>query len=271
MLKIYPSGKDFLAENIEIIHNFPLETVFFEANAKYMPQTDRQNFLLKLMEDDKFLLAVHNGPYPMVIFGDVALCAELAHTVVELQLSFDKILGALSTCEAFLAEYELLTGATHKIRYAMEMMRCDSLLTSETDDVEIPTENDVDELANLMQTFHKNTLGESVNLEDLQTEIKGSLQSYAIIRCDGGIVSCACKKRETQCLACISAVYTSPQYRGRGFARKIVTFLTRQIIQSGKLPYLFVDKANPISNHVYTKIGYTYAVAQYHIDVVPKL
>ena len=270
MLKIYQNGEQFIAENEDIIRQFPLETVFFEANAKYMPHTDVNNFLLKLTDGEKFLLAVHNGDYPMVIFGNNELCTELAQKAVELQLSFNKIMGTLPTCEAFLCKYESLTAATHKIRYAMELMRCDTLLTNETCGVEIPTEKDVDELANMMVTFHEEAMGETVTLEEKRNEVASNLTSCAIMRCDGHIVSCAFKKRETDYLASISGVYTSPQYRGRGYACRIVTFLTKQIMLNGKLPYLFVDKTNPISNHVYSKIGYTYAIPQYHIDIVSK-
>lgn len=268
MLKIYPNGEQFIAENADIFRQFPLETVFFEANAKYMSQTNNNNFLLKLANGNKYLLAVHNGDHPMVIFGNNELCSELARDVLQLQLSFNQILGDMPTCEAFLAEYEHLTGVTHRIKYAMEIMQCKRLLTKENlDGVEIPTEKDVDELAQMMLNFHGDALGENVTFTDMQREAMECLHNFVVVRHNGQIVSCACMKRATDYLASISNVFTRVEYRGKGFACRAVTYLTKRILDSGKLPYLFVDTKNPISNHLYTKIGYTYAIPQYHIGI----
>ena len=70
MIKFYCSGKEFLAENKEILEEYPLETVFFKVNAKAIEHTDPNDFLVRLEADGKFLLAVHQSHYPMVIFGD---------------------------------------------------------------------------------------------------------------------------------------------------------------------------------------------------------
>ena len=46
--------------------------------------------------------------------------------------------------------------------------------------------------------------------------------------------------------------------RKKGFSKKIVSFLTNYIVTNHKIAYLFVDKNNPISNHLYQSIGYVY-------------
>ena len=59
------------------------------------------------------------------------------------------------------------------------------------------------------------------------------------------------------------------EYRGQGFARQAVTYLTRDIIQRGKTAYLYVDKANPISNHLYQSIGYKYDTPMTEAEYIP--
>ena len=77
------------------------------------------------------------------------------------------------------------------------------------------------------------------------------------------IVSIAKKTRETDCLCSISAVYTIEKERKKGFSKKIVSFLTNYIVTNHKIAYLFVDKNNPISNHLYQSIGYVYDKPQF--------
>lgn len=270
MIKYYGCGSDFLAENKAILDGYPLETVFFEANANLINETDDNEFLVKVQADGRFLLAVHHADYPMVIFGDVGLCAEFAKSAAERKLTFSKVLGALDTCEAFLAEYEKLANCTREINHAMDIMQCDMALTDNVDGVESATESDVDELASFMADFYREAVGEEHEIEQVKADVMKKLSSFAVIRQEGKIASMAATKRETERLACISDVYTLPQYRDKGLSCKVVTYLTKRILGSGKLAYLFVDKTNPISNHLYRKIGYKYAVPQYEIKIKGK-
>ena len=267
MIKMYLSGQRFLDENRTILNRHPLETVFFEVNAKSISKTNSNDFLVKVERDGKYLLAVHNSHYPMVIFGDDGLCAEFARSAVESKLIFDSVLGSLDTCEAFLEEYDKLADCRHTVNHAMDIMKCDNVLTDVTDGVETPTDGDTEELAFLMTNFSREALGSESDIEELKTGIRARLSDFAIIRSNGKIASFASIKRETEHLACVTDVYTRTEYRCQGLSCRIATFLTKQIIDKGKLAYLFVDKANPISNHLYTKIGYTYAVPQYEIKI----
>ena len=55
----------------------------------------------------------------------------------------------------------------------------------------------------------------------------------------------------------VAWVYTPPENRGKGFAGACVAALSQKLIDDGrKFCFLYTDLANPISNHVYQKIGY---------------
>lgn len=268
MIKSYKTGQQFLTENNSLLKTYPLETVFFEVNAKVIERTNDNDFLAKVYEGDKFLIAVHNSDYPMVIFGDNSLCAGFARQAVSSKLTFGKVLGALDTCEAFLCEYERLTGTTHEINHAMDIMQCGKPNLCDTDSVEWAAENDLDEIALIVSSFETEAMGKERVLEHYKQRLQGKMSDFVLIRRGGKIVSMAAKSRETEQLCAISWVYTSPQYRNQGLSCKIVTYLTQSITDSGRLAYLFVDKTNPISNHLYTKIGFTYAAPQYEIKIL---
>lgn len=55
----------------------------------------------------------------------------------------------------------------------------------------------------------------------------------------------------------IGPVFTPRAHRGRGYAAWVVAEVTRSIQTDGHLPCLFTDQANPVSNEVYQRIGYT--------------
>jgi hypothetical protein len=76
---------------------------------------------------------------------------------------------------------------------------------------------------------------------------------------DGGrIVSMAGCVGPTPNGARLNLVYTPPEGRGRGYSRACVSGLCRWLLAQGrKSCYLFADAANPVSNRVYDRVGFT--------------
>ena len=55
----------------------------------------------------------------------------------------------------------------------------------------------------------------------------------------------------------IGPVYTPPELRGRGYASALTAELTGQLLAGGRdFCFLYTDLANPVSNSIYTRIGY---------------
>jgi ribosomal protein S18 acetylase RimI-like enzyme len=80
--------------------------------------------------------------------------------------------------------------------------------------------------------------------------------SYFGIRAsDGRLVAMAGERLQSTAFAEISAVCTLPEFRGRGYARALVTFLAAQILAAGKTPFLHVKSENE-AKVVYQKIGF---------------
>jgi uncharacterized protein len=57
--------------------------------------------------------------------------------------------------------------------------------------------------------------------------------------------------------ATLSAVYTPPEYRRKGYATSCVAALSQLLLDRGhRYCFLFTDVTNPTSNHIYSEIGY---------------
>jgi len=80
--------------------------------------------------------------------------------------------------------------------------------------------------------------------------------SYFGIRAsDGRLVAMAGERLRSTAFTEISAVCTHPEFRGRGYARDLTTFLAAQILAAGRIPFLHVKSENG-AKVVYQKIGF---------------
>jgi GNAT superfamily N-acetyltransferase len=93
-----------------------------------------------------------------------------------------------------------------------------------------------------------------------QTILMGSY--FGIRASDGRLVAMAGERLQSTAFSEISAVCTHPEFRGRGYARALVTFLTAQILAAGKTPFLHVKSENG-AKVVYQKIGFRLRAAMY--------
>jgi len=78
---------------------------------------------------------------------------------------------------------------------------------------------------------------------------------FGIRASDGRLAAMAGERLQSTGFAEISAVCTHPEFRGRGYARDLVTFLGARILAAGKTPFLHVKSENG-AKAVYQKIGF---------------
>ena len=70
-------------------------------------------------------------------------------------------------------------------------------------------------------------------------------------------------------VARIGPVYTPKDHWGRGYASAAVAEATRLLVERGTRVCLYTDVDNPVSNHVYAKIGYRPVVDMANHTLVP--
>lgn len=76
------------------------------------------------------------------------------------------------------------------------------------------------------------------------------------------LVAMAARTRETPTGSNISYVYTPREERGKGYAQAVTAYACEHAFREGKKKvFLYTDLANPISNHLYEKLGFRFAFA----------
>lgn len=253
MVKAYKNGNDFISENAEFLNTNILESEFFFLDAPLIKETDRENYVLRVSEEDRIILVLKIVPYNLMFFGS----KDLVGSFIDYALSNGLDLGAKYLCEdslgkAYASEVERKTGRKYVPVLSMDIMRATDI-TIPSCSVEVPTSDDLDEIFEMKLAFTTDC-----NLLDpVRKEIIAKMiPDYRILREDGKIVCMARRCREASDRATISDVYTRPEYRCKGLAKKLVNTLKNQILEDGKDAVLNVDKNNPVSNHIYCSIGF---------------
>lgn len=105
-----------------------------------------------------------------------------------------------------------------------------------------------------LQEFYIETRTPASNAENL---IDAALEEESLwLWQDGGVVSMAISSTPVQEVVRVSAVYTPPANRKRGYAATCVHGVSKYLRSKGYHCMLYTDLGNPISNSIYRKIGY---------------
>lgn len=120
------------------------------------------------------------------------------------------------------------------------------------------TLDDKEILIKYIQNFMKDALNEDCEFEKAEEKFYKYLnKGFYVLEKDGKIVCQASASRTMKYGKCISAVYTPDDERGKGYAYNLIYNASKELLESGdKYCVLYTDDLNPISNHVYEKIGY---------------
>lgn len=82
--------------------------------------------------------------------------------------------------------------------------------------------------------------------------------TFGLWEVDGAAVSTARLRMIGAYAARVSGVYTPPKLRGRGYAAALTAALSQNVLDDGRLCCLFADAANPLTNRLYPRVGYTH-------------
>ena len=262
MFAEYRNGRHFMVENQEVLHDYPLETIFFAENAARMDDA-ADGFIVKVSDGDDMLLCSRYSGFPMSIWGCKRLCGELAEGLLRNGLTFGRVLTSRTLADAFFASYERLAGGSHTANREMLLMQCREVADGvDVENVKEATLADAEELAELYAArFAEEGKDAAAYLQTLSDDIG----SFAIVRADGRIASLARRARETESLCSVTGVYTVEEFRGRGLARCVTGYLTKRILAQGKLPYLFVETENITARNLYLALGYEVVSTQMEI------
>jgi GNAT superfamily N-acetyltransferase len=265
MIVSYQTGAEFLQDNQAYLQTDPYLSTFFTLDAPLLKEAGKINYALRCEQGDKRLLALKVEPYNLLLFGEEAFVPEL------LRFLFDggyEIKNYLCASELFQMQCELgyalmrelePYGRRYEEALAMDFMEARSVTEPSAPEVETAHEDDLDEIFDCAQRF----VADCGLLDKPEKEpFRKVLGSFRVIRADGKIVSMARIAPATKDDLRLVLVYTRDEYRGKGYARKVVNSAKNEILASGKRVTLNVDRKNPISYHLYLSLGFERVFSQ---------
>jgi uncharacterized protein len=241
--------------------------------ARSAPRRRNRPFLA-LVEADGVLLAtaVMTPPRKLILYSHLANCQPALQALwADLQNSrwtVPGVLGPANVSDTWAAIWQQENGefARYSMRQRVYELRQVNQLSMVSGQLRLADADDFEQVVGWIQDFHHDAQIQddlqSAELLAQQKILNGDLflwQNEA-----GERVTMAAKSRPTRHGISISLVFTPRNLRGRGYATACVATLSQQLLDEGyRFCTLFTDLDNPVSNHIYEKIGFT-AVADFN-------
>lgn len=113
-------------------------------------------------------------------------------------------------------------------------------------------------LTKFIKTFYDDIGDKRYTNKEIEEKFDSYIKKeYYVIEDKGKIVSQTIFTRDLKKGKCISFVYTPEKERGKGYAYNLIYRVSKKALDEGaEYCVLYTDDGNPISNHVYEKIGY---------------
>ncbi|HEY9770362.1 MAG TPA: GNAT family N-acetyltransferase [Coleofasciculaceae cyanobacterium] len=189
---------------------------------------------------------------------------------VDLQ-SLPGVIAPSTEAEIFVTTWQRLTGQSGELALAMRIHQLEKVKTinKASGSLRIVIESDRHLLTDWGQAFETEALGDNEPKSDHQLWFHRHLENKSLfVWQDDVVVSMAAAGGATPNGIRINAVYTPPEYRGKGYATSCVTQISQLLLNKYKYCFLFTDLANSASNHIYRKIGYspTGNISNYSFD-----
>ncbi|MEG1256548.1 GNAT family N-acetyltransferase [Clostridium sp.] len=187
----------------------------------------------------------------------------LADYLLDSEISIKGVNANKKICDEFISCYSVISGCEFKEYLAMDVME----LREINKDISLPkgsfreaTWNDLNIIADWYIKFVKEALNEDMTYGDFKDKIAMRIENKCIYLFEDENhtpVSMAATTRQLVNGVSVSLVYSNSQERGKGYGLAVVYYLSKLYLERGnKFCSLFVDKHNPTSNGVYSKIGY---------------
>lgn len=173
----------------------------------------------------------------------------------------------------FSEEYCKIAKKEWKLRFEMRILLLEKLAKAKLrDDVTYrkAEQRDKEILKGFSKEFHREALNEERSEELLEESFNKNLEKgYYVLEKDGKIVAQTVSTRKLSKGKSVSGVFTPKEERCKGYAYNLIYRVSKEFLDNGaEYCVLFTDDTNPISNHVYEKIGYVRKVDTIENDFI---
>jgi len=206
--------------------------------------------------------AIRTPPYNLILHCHENHLEALDRIAEYLIDEGEKLPGAHGTVEAtdaFAEAWTKRTGTTARV-FMSQRVYC---LRQVTPPANVPgrmrwaEESDVPTLARWFLGFFHEAVPEDPPNDPEESARRFLARGRLAVWDTDGIVSMAGSSRGSKNGATVSAVYTPPEHRGRGYASACVAALSQSMLDAGSsFCTLYTDLSNPTSNKIYQDVGY---------------
>ncbi len=276
-VKIFKTPNDFLDATLdyleaqEVLNGLMLGIAFRLSQSA--PRRRNRPFLA-VVEDGGELAgaAVMTPPRKMILYSHLSHCQSVVQALWDsLQGSrwtVPGVLGPANVADAWAALWGRVNGRPPQPGTRQRVFKLKQVqgLILPPGQLRLANADDFERVVGWVQAFHEDANIRD-NLESAELLARGKMQNEDLFLWEdeaGEPVSMAAKARPTRHGITVGLVYTPAALRGRGYATACVATLSQRLLDEGyQFCTLFTDLSNPVSNHIYEKIGYT-AVADFH-------
>lgn len=264
----YENVDDFIKENFELLLEKEWLNCLIVGNCLDGQKNGTEGWLLaKIVQNNSTeLVILYRKPWKLIMYSPTDNTSDELYKFAaeEIYKQDCNLLGvnaeteiankfAKHYCEIARKRYKLVNPL--KILVLEEMLPRKSLCDASFRET---TQDDAAILTQYIKEFYEEALQEEKTDEEINEKFRAYLQrGYYVLERQGKIVSQAVIGRDLIKGQCISGVYTPKEERGKGYAYNLVYELSKKCLDEGaEYCVLYTDAENPISNHVYEKIGY---------------
>ena len=229
-----------------------------------VPADDPPYFITVEDAEGMVIAAVMTPPHNLVVAGDrpdcAAACRQVARDLMSRYPAIRGVFGTAPVSKQFASAWTTETGQAHTLRSSQRIFELRQVIHPRYSPgtMREATEADLPLVEDWLAGFFRDIEGIREPAHAHKMAVPSIAQRSVFLWDDGEPVSLARKTRPTTNGISIGPVYTPPAFRSRGYATSCVAQLSRLLLNEGwAFVSLFTDLANPTSNSIYRKIGYT--------------
>lgn len=267
--KKYENPKEFVEENEELILEKEWLNNLMVGNYKDALEFGiNQNWLLARVtnKEKTELIMLLRRPWKLLLYSPTdnksdELYKFAAEEVYKVDKNISGVNAENTIGKKFADFYCKEANKKYKLNLPMRILVLEKLANPKLrDDVVLRKANlkDKEILKEITKEFYKEALNEKKSDEELEEKFYKNLENgYYVLEKDGKIVAQTFSTRKLEKGKAVSGVCTLKEERGKGYAYNLVYRVSKEFLDDGaEYCVLYTDDTNPISNHVYEKIGY---------------
>lgn len=267
-LTVFPTVAEFLAAVRPVLaeHEAEHHLVLGAAEAFAANPMPRATPFAAAIDDEHgtVLVAWMEESHPLLLTSDrgseLSAVAALVSALRDRALTPSHVIGEGGQAEAFVGVWTERTGWPARLAMRQRAYRLDVVppFAPASGHLRPATLDDADLVASWQQAFAVEALGRLALPTDPSRAARRIVAGEIHLWCEAdGPKAMAGSARATAHGIAVNAVYTPPEWRGRGYATACVAELSRRLLGSGfDFCVLYTDLGNRTSNSIYTRIGY---------------